>query len=159
MVKRYPHMRSSVDWWLPMVLCITPSILCLAGLLIGWSALFLVRFACWFCGGLRQIWTARGSQSKGGLSMGRSWIATGKPCLAWYYVVALFVVLRVGEASHPGPNDMTWACGIFNPSGLTTKIDYLAHIPGDVWLGSETHPKNLFSLFLNKLYLSLIQTK
>lgn len=53
--------------------------------------------------------------------------------------VCLF--LRVGEASHPGPARVpsTWSLGIFNPSGLRSKIDALAFLPGDIWLGSETH--------------------
>ena len=43
---------------------------------------------------------------------------------------------RVGEASHPGPASVE--LGLFNPSGLTSKLDVTAHLPGDVWIASET---------------------
>jgi len=46
----------------------------------------------------------------------------------------------VGEASHPGPGDPPglWTFGIANPSGLNSKVDQVAHMPGDVWILSET---------------------
>ena len=64
--------------------------------------------------------------------------AVGHPCSAWIRLWVFCLVLRIGEAAHPGP-DPTWTCGIFNPSGLTTKIDCVVDLPGDIWFGSETH--------------------
>lgn len=58
----------------------------------------------------------------------------------WLGVFLILQVLRFGEASHPGPgyqND--WHFGIFNPSGLCSKTDQVAHMPGEVWVASETH--------------------
>ena len=50
------------------------------------------------------------------------------------------VVFRYGEAAHPGPDsEPSFRLGIFNPSGLTSKVDILSALPGDIWLGSETH--------------------
>ena len=63
--------------------------------------------------------------------------------VAWPRWLRLFVfaaLLRVGEAQHPGPSDSdVWTCEIFNPSGLSTKVDYVCSLPGDILLGSETH--------------------
>lgn len=66
--------------------------------------------------------------------------AWGVARLSWPRIIFVLCCLRLGEASHPGPADSsTWTCGIFNPSGLTTKIDYLSGVEGDILLGSETH--------------------
>ena len=55
--------------------------------------------------------------------------------------ILVSMLIRVGEASHPGPSNVQseWTMGIFNPSGLRNKIDALAFLPGDIWMGSETH--------------------
>ena len=55
----------------------------------------------------------------------------------WFVFVVMLTCCRVGEASHPGPIE-TWSFGIFNPSGLNTKLDHVAGLPGDVWIASET---------------------
>lgn len=55
-----------------------------------------------------------------------------------------FSVVRVGEASHPGPDDASdnnFVLGCANPSGLRSKacyvVEHMSH--GDVWAMSETH--------------------
>lgn len=55
----------------------------------------------------------------------------------------MFGTFRIGEALNPGPEKMglnqTWSLGIFNPSGLNSKVDQCAFLDGDVWLISESH--------------------
>ena len=46
---------------------------------------------------------------------------------------------RIGEASNPGPQADVWSLGVFNPSGLNSKVDLVSNMDGDIWLGSETH--------------------
>lgn len=51
-------------------------------------------------------------------------------------------MFRVGEGANPGPSpagNETWCFGMFNPSGLTSKMDQVAHLPGQVWVATETH--------------------
>lgn len=54
-------------------------------------------------------------------------------------------LLRVGEASNPGPavhfEDCFFTIGAFNPSGLRNKAHYFgSHLAaGDIWAISETH--------------------
>ncbi len=49
--------------------------------------------------------------------------------------------VRFGEARHPGPAacEAMWTLGTFNPSGLTTKTDVVAELPGDFWGITESH--------------------
>ena len=56
----------------------------------------------------------------------------------WFCFSAGF---RYGEAAHPGPeNDVReWSVGLFNPSGLNSKLDVLKEVPGDCWIGCESH--------------------
>lgn len=70
-------------------------------------------------------------RSGGHSSFQRTWTLACIFCLC---------LLRVGEASHPGPGDPPglWTFGIANPSGLNSKVDQVAHMPGDVWILSET---------------------
>ena len=59
----------------------------------------------------------------------------------WLFCLCLFGVLRVGEASNPGPVascDAQWTLGIANPSGLNGKLDQVNHMPGDAWILTET---------------------
>ena len=57
--------------------------------------------------------------------------------LFWFFFVSL---LRVGEASHPGPREsFQWTLGLANPSGLNGKLDLVNHMPGDAWILTETH--------------------
>ena len=56
----------------------------------------------------------------------RSW------CLLW-----MLGSLRVGEASHPGPEE--WILGTFNPSGVAHRVDIITSLPGNLWGVSETH--------------------
>lgn len=58
---------------------------------------------------------------------------------SWLRLLVLCCAMRIGEALHPGPVSDSWTCGLFNPSGLSTKVDFLSQIPLDVMLGSETH--------------------
>ena len=46
---------------------------------------------------------------------------------------------RIGEATNPGPPEDVWSLGVFNPSGLNSKVDLVSNMDGDIWLGSETH--------------------
>ena len=51
-------------------------------------------------------------------------------------VFVLFLLLRIGEATNPGPDDV-FVLGAANPSGLRSKAPYVAsHM---VWAFSETH--------------------
>lgn len=74
------------------------------------------------------------------------------PGFSLFTVLYVLSSFRIGEASNPGPITMpqcdeklnipgvdSWACGIFNPSGLNARTDILASLPGQVWFGSETH--------------------
>ena len=63
-------------------------------------------------------------------------IAAGKSTFFWFWLV--LSVIRIGEASHPGPPG-EWSLGTFNPTGLTTKIDVMSSLQGDVWGVTETH--------------------
>ena len=56
--------------------------------------------------------------------------------LSCILVLIFLSSFRIGEASHPGPK--TVKVGVFNPSGLTSKLDVTASLPGDVWVASET---------------------
>lgn len=63
--------------------------------------------------------------------------------LVW--ILSFNLGVRIGEASHPGPptcEDM-WSLGTFNPSGLTTKADVVADLPGDFWGITESHLSSL----------------
>ena len=62
--------------------------------------------------------------------------------LPWLAVDFVFLsVVRVGEASHPGPSDAHFILGVANPTGLRCKSMYVAeHMAhGDLWAFSETH--------------------
>lgn len=50
----------------------------------------------------------------------------------------LLAFARIGEVTNPGP-DVTWRVGLANPTGLTKKLDQVAHLDGDTWFFSETH--------------------
>ena len=57
-------------------------------------------------------------------------------------LLLVFSVLRVGEASHPGPAaEENFVLGVANPSGLRGKATYVAEFMahGDLWAISETH--------------------
>lgn len=61
--------------------------------------------------------------------------------VCWFLFVFLGC-LRIGEAINPGPEkqeDSSWQFGIFNASGLNSKTDQIANLPGQAWVGSETH--------------------
>ena len=58
--------------------------------------------------------------------------------------LVFFSVVRVGEASHPGPEaavNNNFVLGCANPSGLRSKacyvVEHMSH--GDIWAMSETH--------------------
>ena len=56
------------------------------------------------------------------------------------YVFLCF--FRCGEAKNPGPiqnHQEQWKFGIFNPSGLNSKLDQVGEMEGEVWVASETH--------------------
>ena len=57
----------------------------------------------------------------------------------WTFVVSMLSLLRIGEASHPGPQPAGWTLGIANPSGLNSKVEQIAHMEGHAWILSETH--------------------
>lgn len=61
-------------------------------------------------------------------------------CGFWLAVFVSLRGFRIGEAHHPGPElHDEWHFGVFNPSGLCSKTDQLVHMPGDIWVASETH--------------------
>lgn len=112
--------------------------------------IFRTSFVCFACWGL-DLWFVGVLLSAVGLlglvvhTSRSSWpchvVSRGvRPSWFCKFVLLAFLV-RVGEASHPGPSSSgsSWSMGIFNPSGLRSKIDALAHLPGNVWMGSETH--------------------
>ena len=49
----------------------------------------------------------------------------------------LCTLLRVGEASHPGPKQ--WSLGVCNPAGLNHKAHLFQQDTVDTWLISESH--------------------
>ena len=60
----------------------------------------------------------------------------GRLVRAWLWWLLVFCHLRVGEASHPGPE---WSFGVGNLNGLNSKAFGLVESPVDTWLFSETH--------------------
>lgn len=84
--------------------------------------------------------------------------AKGHPFRFFMWVFSLSLGVRIGEASHPGPEpceDM-WSLGTFNPSGLTTKCDVVADLPGDFRGITESH---LSSLGVDKFKVGLHSQK
>ena len=73
----------------------------------------------------------------------------------WVWWMVCLLCARFGEAAHPGPGESgvptefengssagaaaAWTFGIFNPTGLHSKVDMVAPLPGNVWVVSETH--------------------
>ena len=104
------------------------------GLLLSWTfPITLVRFACWWFNILEQ--QSPSKPSKTVLDWGRNCRVGGL-----FRILVLMATCRYGEALHPGPlQDESFGLGVFNPSGLTSKTAILASMPGDTWLGSETH--------------------
>ena len=65
-------------------------------------------------------------------------------CSGWILVLTFCGLLRIGEASNPGPPahfDAEFTIGTFNPSGLRDKAQYFSsHMSyADLWTVSETH--------------------
>jgi hypothetical protein len=56
-------------------------------------------------------------------------------------LLVVLTVVRIGEASNPGPDDAMFILGIANPSGLRHKAPFVASqmAYGDMWAFSETH--------------------
>ena len=55
------------------------------------------------------------------------------PC-PLFKVLGAFCILsmcRIGEAANPGPSSDSWSIGVFNPSGLNSKIDMVSHMSGE----------------------------
>ena len=54
---------------------------------------------------------------------------------------AFLLLIRIGEASNPGPEDSCFILGVANPTGLRSKAPYVTSQMeyGDVWAFSETH--------------------
>lgn len=65
-----------------------------------------------------------------GLGNGPVW------CFRWALWVCLLAPIRLGEASHPGPE---WTFGVANLNGLNSKAFGLAESEVDTWIFSETH--------------------
>ena len=62
------------------------------------------------------------------------------PSYQWGKWLILVLCFRIGEASNPGPAPgHEWTFGLCNPSGLTSKTDHVARMPGSVWVCCETH--------------------
>ena len=104
---------------------------------IHWLSLSLSCFACWmqphsfaFTKSLHHMCVSTSKKDK--QFFPRGW-------KVWFFLILMF---RVGEAANPGPSpagNETWSFGIYNPSGLTSKMDQVAHLPGQVRVASETH--------------------
>lgn len=76
---------------------------------------------------------------------GSKTFAAGPIVRLFVWILSFTLGVRIGEASHPGPHtceDM-WSLGTFNPSGLTTKADVVADLPGDFWGITESHLSSL----------------
>ena len=95
---------------------------CLAMSVVWWPALFPIGglFVCqWKC---RQGFNSR----------------------SWRFLLLMLSLMRIGEASNPGPNvqfEDFFTLGTCNPSGLRNKSHYFASqlSKGDIWMISETH--------------------
>ena len=62
------------------------------------------------------------------------------PSYRWGFWLLLVSCFRIGEATNPGPVvDDEWTFGLCNPSGLTSKTDHVAQLPGTIWVCCETH--------------------
>lgn len=114
---------------------------CLFGFALVFSLCGNTRFAQQQPGGCVSDWTwicVTPQRTPGGRL---PWIS--RKGFAMKLLVVLFVgLLRVGEASHPGPSPQgssCWTLGIANPSGLNGKLDQVNHLPGDAWILTETH--------------------
>ena len=92
----------------------------------------------------RQVWALFPSKNK---PYDRSHVKS-RSCVGlrfgWLWTVLFCTLLRIGEASNPGPHDhfdADFTIGTFNPSGLRDKAPYFhTHMSyGDVWTMSETH--------------------
>ena len=85
--------------------------------------------------GLFSPFTRTASRRRTGGSSSRSWCTVWR----WCFTFLLLSLVRVGEASRPGPQTpSTWTMGIANPSGLNGKLDQINHLEGDSWILSET---------------------
>ena len=111
-----------------------------------WQVRFLCPLMLWtlFC--LGHLWTLfplfclavltwLPSKSCRGVCFGQRWL--------WW--IALFGMIRFGEATNPGPSvhfeAEQFTLGVFNPSGLRNKAHYFqSHLAyGDLWMVTETH--------------------
>ena len=68
-----------------------------------------------------------------------AWISNGYGCMKRVpaRMFLLCMLLRVGEASHPGPK--RWTLGVCNPAGLNHKAHLFQNDTVDTWLISESH--------------------
>lgn len=102
-----------------------------------WLCWWFVRFACFIGDAIRQ------GVSKSSQRRSHSYHCNmGLQCKGWKIWMVLILLFRVWEAANPGPKSHraeTWSFGTFNPCGLTSKYDQVSHLPGQVWVASETH--------------------
>ncbi len=116
------------------------SCLCQPGLVGACCVWFLVvRFACWLLlTSVDHVGFCRQSHKQVGKPH-RQLVNRG-PDYRWGVWLILVMCFRIGEASNPGPDpNGEWTFGLCNPSGLTSKTDHVAKLPGSVWVCCETH--------------------
>ena len=68
------------------------------------------------------------------------------------YLFFLLVLMRIGEATNPGPDASPWRLGFMNPTGLQGKETLLRELDSGIYGVAETH---LTSLGLQKVRRSL----
>lgn len=109
-----------------------------------WFVLTLLVIGMMFCGGF--AWTLVPTACMVVQACGRSFGAIKMSgCKLKLTMLLLFGMLRIGEASNPGPQAQfekdVFTLGTFNPSGLRFKENYFqAHLSyGDIWTVAETH--------------------
>ena len=116
------------------------SCLCQPGLVGALFVGFVIsRFACFVLltsGGNKGV--SQQSQQQVGYLQRR--LVKWGPSHRWSIWLLLLLSFRIGEASNPGPgHEDEWTFGLCNPSGLTSKTDHVAQLPGSIWVCCETH--------------------
>lgn len=107
--------------------------LLLLGLVMVFALVFAMSAACWHA--LFPIFP---------VSLGMWKCRLGSNPRSWKFLLLIFSLMRLGEASNPGPDgqfENVFTLGTCNPSGLRNKSHYFASqlSDGDLWMITETH--------------------